>query len=122
MQRHYLVCDNVPQKIECVQSPTTNQGLLFASWVIFSCIFQSADFFQNHLFQKTLSGIPSECQAVWMQIRPHILWGLIWVQTVWKCYQQTTSASKQRIRVGVVFRKFPQLYIFYQTYLPHLFR
>ena len=44
------------KKLNCVQSPTTNQGLLFACWVIFSCIFQSADFFQNHLFQKTLSG------------------------------------------------------------------
>ena len=48
----------------------------------------SADFFQNQLFRKILSGIPSECQAVWIQIRPDILSGLIWVQTVCKSYQQ----------------------------------
>ena len=55
----------------------------------------SADFVQNHLFRKILSDIvyctiPSEYQTVWIQIRPDILWGLIWVQTVCKGYQQTT--------------------------------
>ena len=47
-------------------------------------------FFQNQLFRKILSGIPSEYQTVWIQIRPSILWGLIWVQTVCKSYQHTT--------------------------------
>ena len=46
-------------------------------------------FFQNHLFRKNLSGIPSECQTVWIQIRPDILSGLIRVQSVWKGYQHT---------------------------------
>ena len=38
------------------------------------------------------------CQTVWNQTRPDILLGLIWVQTVSKCYQQTTkvAASEQR--------------------------
>ena len=36
----------------------------------FSCFLSSADFFQNQLFQKILSGIPSECQTDWVQIRP----------------------------------------------------
>ena len=44
--------------------------------------------FQNQLFQKILSGIPSERQTVWIQIRSDILSGLIWVQTVRKGYQQ----------------------------------
>ena len=35
---------------------------------------------QNLLFEKILSGIPSECQTAWIQIR---------VQTVCKGYQQT---------------------------------
>ena len=30
----------------------------------------SADFLQNQPFRKILSGIPSECQTVWIQIRP----------------------------------------------------
>ena len=37
-------------------------------------------FFFN--FHKNLSGIASECQRVWIQIRLNILLGLTWVQTV----------------------------------------
>ena len=60
-----------------------------------SCFFlSSADFFQNRLFRIVLSGIPSECQIVWIQIRPDILSGLIWVQTVYKSYQQTTQGDR----------------------------
>ena len=39
-------------------------------------------------------GIPSGCQTDWIQIRPDILSGLIWVQTVCKNYQQTTLGDK----------------------------
>ena len=52
-------------------------------------------FFQNQLFQKILSGIPLECRAVWIQIRPDILSGLIWIQTVCKDYLQTTLVDKE---------------------------
>ena len=34
--------------------------------------------------------MPSGCQTDWIQIRPHILSGLILVQTVCKGYQQST--------------------------------
>ena len=44
-----------------------------ALWVIFHVFLLSADFFQNQLFRKILSGIPSECQTVWIQFRPDIL-------------------------------------------------
>ena len=64
---------------------------LFACWVIFQAFLSSADFFQNQLFQKILSGIPSECQMVWILIRPDVLSGLIWVKTVCKDHQQTTN-------------------------------
>ena len=49
-------------------------------------------FFLNLHFQKGLSGIPSECQTVGIQIRPDVLSGLIWVQTVCKGYQKTTKS------------------------------
>ena len=52
-------------------------------------------FFQSQLFLKILSGIPTECQTVWIQIRPDILSGQIWVQTVCKSYQQTTLGVKE---------------------------
>ena len=51
-------------------------------------------FFHNQLLRKQ-SGIPSECQTFWIQIRPDVLPGLIWVQTVCKGYEQTTIVSKE---------------------------
>ena len=50
--------------------------------------------FQNQLFRKILSGIWSECQIVWIQIRPDKMPGLIWIQTVCKSYQQMTLEDK----------------------------
>ena len=34
--------------------------------------------------------LSSGCQTVWIQIRPRVVWGLIWVQIVYKDYQQTS--------------------------------
>ena len=40
----------------------------------FSCFFlSSGDFFQKQLFWKIVSGILSECQTVWILIRPEVL-------------------------------------------------
>ena len=44
----------------------------FATWEIFHAFLWS-DFFLNQLLRKILSGIPSECQTDWIQIRPDIL-------------------------------------------------
>ena len=48
-------------------------------------------------FNKILSGTLSEYQTVLIEIRPNIMSGLIWVQTVCKDYQLTTkvTASKE---------------------------
>ena len=48
----------------------------------FSYFLSSTDFFSKSTFQKINSGIPSKCQTDWIQTRPDILSGLIWVQTV----------------------------------------
>ena len=45
-------------------------------------------FFKINFFEKNLSGVPSDCQTDWIQIRPDILSSLIWVQSVCKVYQQ----------------------------------
>ena len=50
----------------------------------------SADFFSKLTFQKILSGIPSECQMDWIQIRTDILSGLGRVQSVCNGYEQMT--------------------------------
>ena len=48
----------------------------------------SADFFQNHFFFKnSFRNTISECQTDWIQIRPDVVWDLIWVQTVCRCIQ-----------------------------------
>ena len=47
-------------------------------------------FFKINFFKNITSGIPSKCQTVCIQIRPGVLSGLIWVQTICKGYQQTT--------------------------------
>ena len=45
-------------------------------------------FLKINFLLKIISGIPPECQTVWVQI---ILSGLVWVQTVCKDLQQTTK-------------------------------
>ena len=63
----------------------------FAPLEIFHAFLLSAEFFQNQPFRKILSGIPFKCQTDWIQIRPDILSGLIWVQSVCKGYEKTTK-------------------------------
>ena len=48
----------------------------------------------------TLWMLPSGCQTVWIQIRPNTMSALIWVQTIYKGYQQMTkvAASGQRVK------------------------
>ena len=50
---------------------------------------------QTIWIQIRLSGIPSECQIVWIQIGHHKMSGLIWVQTVFKL--SADGHSRQRI-------------------------
>ena len=55
----------------------------------------SADFFSILTFSK----MQLKNQTVWIQIRPDILSGQIWVQTVCKNDQQTTVAGAELINV-----------------------
>ena len=59
----------------------------------FACFLSSTDYFQNHLYRKILSGIPSECQADCILIRSDKISGLFWVQSACKGYQQRTLAG-----------------------------
>ena len=68
-------------------------------WKFFYHFLSSADFFQNQLFRKNLSGIPSECQTDWIQIGPDILSGPIWIQSVCKGYQRTALVDKSWLKV-----------------------
>ena len=66
-------------------------------------------------FKKNLSGIPSEFQTVWIQIRPDILLGLIWVQTICKGYQQMTkvATSGERVKVPIMTAADINFYLFF---------
>ena len=69
--------------------------LIFAYWVILYIFFCHLLFFSESTFSKILSGIPSECQTVWIQIRHGILSGLIWVQNICTGNQQTILVGKR---------------------------
>ena len=72
----------------------------FAYWVILHVLCCLLTFFSKLTsFRKSYQsfkqfGSRSECQIVWIQIRPDILSGLIWVQIVCKGYQQTTIVGR----------------------------
>ena len=54
-------------------------------------IFDRLLTFQNQFLKKKYSRIQSKWQTSWFKIGPDALSGLIWVQSVWKGYQQTTQ-------------------------------
>ena len=61
----------------------------------FACFFVLCRFFTKSTFSKNfIQEYLQECQTVWIQIRPDILSGLIWVQTVCKGYLQTKPVSR----------------------------
>ena len=67
-----MTCEDLRGHYQNISS-TFTLGLLGNS----AGFLSSADFFLNQLFQKIISGIPSECQTVWMEIRTDILLVLI---------------------------------------------
>ena len=69
---------------------TNEYNLTFCTLENFSCFLLSADFLsKSTCLRKILSGLSSECQTDWIQIRPDVSSGLIWVQSVCKGYEQT---------------------------------
>ena len=61
-------------------------------------MFLSADFwFKITFYESILSERPSECQTVWIHIKPEVFSDLTWVQTVCKRYQQTKLVGAELI-------------------------
>ena len=79
-RNYHLRCEAISTEISCIGQFVLNyQGLrthkhkhLCSIWIKESTCTFLHFFRQNHLFKKTLSGILSECQTVWIQIRPDI--------------------------------------------------
>ena len=83
---------------------------MLGNFVCFLVIFEF--FLKINFFKKNLSGIPLECQTVWIQIRLDVLMGLIWIKTVCKGYLQMTKVATSGERVSkttylVIWLKFP---------------
>ena len=75
--------------------------IFISFWIFKYCFYYSFPLLCHILlFGCWVFSIPSRCQTVWIQIRPNILTGLIWVQTVCNGYQQTTKVDP-RARLGV---------------------
>ena len=68
----------------------------------------SVDFFQNQqknqLCEKFFQKYNKSCQTIWIQIRPDILSGLIWVQNICKGYQQMKLEGEE-LNMDLVRRK-----------------
>ena len=54
-------------------------------------------FFKISFFQSIISGIPSECDTIWIEIRPDVLWVLNCEQTVCKGYHRQQVAGTELI-------------------------
>ena len=63
----------------------------------FSCFFWCLLIFFKIIFFEKFFQEYHQCQIVWIQIRPDILSGLIWVETICKGYQRSTH-SRQRVK------------------------
>ena len=87
--RHFVGLYLGPNCLQRLSADDTQYLCLLSKFL--HALLSSADYFQSQVLRKILSRIPSECQTIWIQIRPDFLSGLIWVQTVCKGYQQTTS-------------------------------
>ena len=63
---------------------------------LFACFFHCLlVFFRINFLLKFFSGVLSECQTVWTQIRPGIILGLIWALNLCDGYQHTTFGDKE---------------------------
>ena len=63
----------------------------------FSCLFDVCWFFYNILFQNILSGTPSECQTLWIQVKANVKSGLIWVQLFAKVISRRQWRVKSKL-------------------------
>ena len=80
--------------------PKPNKILTLCPLRNFSCFLSFANFFSTSTFSKNSirNMVSSECQTDWIQIRPDILSGLIWIQSGCKGYEQTTLVGKELTR------------------------
>ena len=80
-----LKFNNLKQVINGYEILPLHAGQFFCRLQIFFKVTFFKIFFQEY----------HQCQPVWTQIVPDILLDLIWVQTVYKDYEETTLSGKQ---------------------------
>ena len=93
-----------PNSGDLTSSTHTKTALTLCMMGNFSCFgCPLLTFFFKLTFSQFLSGILSECQTVWIQIRTYILTVLIRVNTVCKGYQQRQESPLSRKELKAIF-------------------
>ena len=93
--------------------------MLFCRVLSFFVVFFR--FFKIIFFEKFFfSGIPSEYQTVWIQIRPDVLLRLIWVQTFCKDYQQTHAGKYCMLFCRLLIFFFSSKYLFQKVFFSRI--
>ena len=92
--------------IAALWSPARKELTSWLLIVMFNCVLSLSQVvsqvyrFLVFVAFLTLTRITSEVPTVWIQIRPGILLGLAWVQTVCKVYQQTSLENNSYCRAN----------------------
>ena len=69
--------------------------------MLFCCLLI---YFKINFFEKFFQDY-HQCQTVWIQIRPDIMSGLIWIQTICKGYHQMTQTGNELSHNNINFKK-----------------
>ena len=93
------------QNTKSVHQPTRdspNHHELFACWVIFSNICFLLNFQKIHCFHPFFLLIYNlNVKQFGSQMKPHILWGFIWIQIVCKVHQWSSKFTASGLRVKI---------------------
>ena len=95
--------------LETFISVCISENELFVYWVILYTFCLLVIFFIKSTFLKSILGIPSVCQTVWIQNRPQVLLGRTLVQNVCEGHQQTALVGKELKPRSIFFNIFCDL-------------
>ena len=78
--------------------PGCNLFAYYTCFLLFFLFISKSFFFSENYFKNAITisekQFVNQCKTVWIQIRPDILFGLIWLQFVCKGYQQMTPVIR----------------------------
>ena len=103
LRQKLFVTDQYDKKVRSAKDQTNPTGktliLHLCNWLLmmldnFQYFYRLFIFFRKQTFHSILD-IPSQCQTIWNEIRPYILFSVIWIQTICNSYLQTILKEKE---------------------------